>query len=117
MIFLAFISKKQAEQLLMDKPEGTFLLRFSDSELGGVSICFKDNEKISPFPVVHVQPFNSNDLKIKGLSDRVNDIKQLTYLYPDRHKDIVFKNYYTQTPDEISSNGYVKSELVTQIPR
>lgn len=103
--------------MLIDRPPGTFLLRFSDSELGGVSICYRYDDKLSPFSVLHVQPFTSNDLKIKGLADRVYDLKQCTHLYPDRPKDIVFKNYYTQSPAEIQSNGYVRPELVTQIPR
>lgn len=102
---------------MIDRQPGTFLLRFSDSELGGVSICFRDNDKLNPFHIVHVQPFTSTDLKIKGLADRVYDIKQLTHLYPDRPKDVVFKNYYTQSQIEMQSNGYVKPELVTQIPR
>merc|ERR1711860_434380 len=35
-----FITKQAAESLLMNKPSGTFLLRFSDSELGGVTIAY-----------------------------------------------------------------------------
>ena len=36
-----FVSKKRAEEMLLDKAEGTFLLRFSDSKLGGVTIGSK----------------------------------------------------------------------------
>ena len=36
-----FVGKKRAEEMLSDKPEGTFLLRFSDSTLGGVTIGSK----------------------------------------------------------------------------
>ena len=114
----AFITKKQAEELLIDRPPGTFLLRFSDSELGGVSICYREDEKVSPYAVVHVLPFTSNDLKIKGLADRVDDIKQLVNFYPDRPKHTAFGKYCTQPlVSEIQSNGYVKPELVTQIRR
>lgn len=68
--------------------------------------------------MVHVQPFTSNDLKIKGLADRVYDIKQLVNFYPDRPKDAAFGKYYTQAMvSEVQSNGYVKPELVTQIRR
>ena len=35
-----FITKQAAESLLLSKPSGTFLLRFSDSELGGVTIAY-----------------------------------------------------------------------------
>ena len=37
---MGFISKKAAHDLLMIKPAGTFLLRFSDSELGGISVVY-----------------------------------------------------------------------------
>ena len=36
-----FVGKKRAEEMLSDKAEGTFLLRFSDSTLGGVTIGSK----------------------------------------------------------------------------
>ena len=35
-----FVSKESAESILKDKPAGTFLIRFSDSEFGGVTIAF-----------------------------------------------------------------------------
>lgn len=42
--------KKQAEEMLSTCANGTFLLRFSDSELGGVTIawigCSEDSSKI-----------------------------------------------------------------------
>ena len=37
---MGFISKPLAEQMLLEKQSGTFLLRFSDSELGGVTIAY-----------------------------------------------------------------------------
>ena len=37
---MGFISKPLAEQMLLEKHSGTFLLRFSDSELGGVTIAY-----------------------------------------------------------------------------
>lgn len=37
---MGFIRKKQAEEMLSACPNGTFLLRFSDSELGGVTIAW-----------------------------------------------------------------------------
>ena len=38
---MGFVMKQAAEHMLMQKPPGTFLLRFADSELGGVTIAFK----------------------------------------------------------------------------
>jgi signal transducer and activator of transcription 5B len=39
-VVLGFIRKKQAEELLATCTSGVFLLRFSDSELGGVTIAW-----------------------------------------------------------------------------
>lgn len=35
-----FVSKQLAQEWLMRSPSGTFLLRFSDSELGGITIAW-----------------------------------------------------------------------------
>lgn len=37
---LGFVRKRQAEEMLSSCASGTFLLRFSDSELGGVTIAW-----------------------------------------------------------------------------
>lgn len=34
------MNKQQAQDMLMSKPNGTFLLRFSDSEIGGITIAW-----------------------------------------------------------------------------
>ena len=42
-LIMGFVTKQDAEALLLTKPSGTFLLRFSDSELGGVTIAYVRN--------------------------------------------------------------------------
>lgn len=37
---LGFLNKQQAQDMLLSKPNGTFLLRFSDSEIGGITIAW-----------------------------------------------------------------------------
>lgn len=37
---MGFVKKKQAEEMLSSCQCGTFLLRFSDSELGGITIAW-----------------------------------------------------------------------------
>ena len=37
---MGFVTKQAAENILSRQPSGTFLLRFSDSELGGVTIAY-----------------------------------------------------------------------------
>lgn len=43
-LIIGFINKRQAEEKLLQCPPGTFLLRFSDSELGIVLSVNKFNE-------------------------------------------------------------------------
>lgn len=38
---LGFVNKQQAHDMLVNKRDGTFLLRFSDSEIGGITIAWK----------------------------------------------------------------------------
>ena len=42
---MGFVSKKMAQDLLVAKPPGTFLLRYSDTELGGISIVYNHLDK------------------------------------------------------------------------
>lgn len=41
---MGFVSKSRAQELLMATPPGTFLLRYSDTELGGISIVYNTIE-------------------------------------------------------------------------
>ena len=65
-----------------------------------------------------LQPFNAKDFVIRSLADRISDLKYLVNLHPDMAKDEAFGKFYS--PPEIerakSSNGYVKPNLVTQVP-
>ena len=42
---MGFIGKDEARELLLQKPEGTFLLRFSDGILGGISVAYVINDQ------------------------------------------------------------------------
>lgn len=42
-----------------------------------------------------VQPFTSKDFTIRSLADRIKDLNNLVYLYPDIPKDQTFGKYYT----------------------
>ena len=41
---LGFVEKLEAESMLSQQPKGTFLLRFSDSKLGAVTIAYQKND-------------------------------------------------------------------------
>lgn len=122
---LGFIRKKKAEEILATCAAGTFLMRFSDSELGGITIAWVGGKVLlkiqnkfyimcdvyanrcdinflylNVFPdqtdqVFMLQPFTSKDFAIRSLGDRVYDLQHLLYLYPNQIKDQVFSKYCT----------------------
>lgn len=42
---MGFVSKEKERQLLKDKMPGTFLLRFSESHLGGITFTWVDHSE------------------------------------------------------------------------
>lgn len=114
-LIMGFVRKKQAEEMLSTCASGTFLLRFSDSELGGVTIAWVGGE---PSEVFMLQPFTSKDFTIRSLADRISDLPHLVHLYPDISKGQAFSKYFTPFTDNqpVANNGYVKPLLVTHIP-
>lgn len=118
-LIVGFVHRKTAEDMLSACPVGTFLLRFSDSELGGLTVAWKAKSANGLSDEYYMlQPFTSRDFAIRNLSDRLNDLKHLTYLYPDIPKNVAFGTFYT--PEEQTSTktntGYVKPFLVTCVP-
>ncbi|GAB1859956.1 Signal transducer and activator of transcription [Camponotus japonicus] len=111
---LGFIRKKQAEEILADYESGTFLMRFSDSELGGITIAWVGDNK----EIFMLQPFTGKDFAIRSLADRLFDLHHLKYLYPTLNKIEVFNKYTTPVSEQTSTNpnGYIKPQLVTQVP-
>ncbi len=109
---LGFVYREQAEEMLLKYCSGTFLLRFSESELGGLTIAYNDNGKVE-----HLKPFTSKSLGIRGLVDRIKDITQFEFLYPNIPKDQAFPEYSQSNDNERKDkNGYVKPVLVNLIP-
>ncbi|XP_045155381.1 signal transducer and activator of transcription 5B [Echinops telfairi] len=95
---LGFVNKQQAHDLLINKPDGTFLLRFSDSEIGGITIAWKFDSQERMF--WNLMPFTTRDFSIRSLADRLGDLSYLIYVFPDRPKDEVYSKYYTPVPCE-----------------
>ncbi|GLH02615.1 Signal transducer and transcription activator [Gryllus bimaculatus] len=109
---LGFVRKKDAEDMLSSCPTGTFLLRFSDSELGGITIAWVGDKN----EVLMLQPFTCKDFAVRSLPDRISDLSQLLYLYLHMPKDLAFGKYYTPFDGNPPVNGYVKPLLVTHVP-
>jgi len=117
---LGFVGRRAAEDMLRASPHATFLLRFSDSELGGVTIAWTledQDEKAQP-EVFMLQPFTSKDFAIRSLADRISDLTYLGALYPNTPKADAFSRYYTPVADgaNATANGYVKSTVVMDVP-
>ena len=54
---MGFVARTKAESLLQKQPPGTFLLRFSDSMRGGVSIAYKNRYTIGKLKPYKVEDF------------------------------------------------------------
>ncbi|XP_021562739.1 signal transducer and activator of transcription 5B isoform X3 [Carlito syrichta] len=110
---LGFVNKQQAHDLLINKPDGTFLLRFSDSEIGGITIAWKFDSQERMF--WNLMPFTTRDFSIRSLADRLGDLDYLIYVFPDRPKDEVYSKYYTPVPSK-AVDGYVKPQIKQVVP-
>ncbi|XP_030019145.1 LOW QUALITY PROTEIN: signal transducer and activator of transcription 5B-like [Sphaeramia orbicularis] len=115
---LGFVNKQQAQDMLLSKPNGTFLLRFSDSEIGGITIAWvaENPNKSGERLVWNLLPYTTKDFSIRSLADRISDLNHLLFLYPDRPKDEVFAKYYTPPLSKAPVDGYVKPQIKQVVP-
>uniref|UniRef100_T1PBN7 Signal transducer and activator of transcription n=1 Tax=Musca domestica TaxID=7370 RepID=T1PBN7_MUSDO len=113
-LIVGFINKGKAERTLKELVGGTFLLRFSDSELGGITVGFVNDQNV----VLMLSPWTARDLNIRGLADRIHDLDVLRYIYPtNRLRDEAFQEFYTQRMDENTRrDGYVTNTIRAHVP-
>ncbi|VDL78543.1 unnamed protein product, partial [Nippostrongylus brasiliensis] len=115
---IGFISKNDASQSMMLSSHSTFLLRFSDTQTGAVSIgfvCEDDDGQKVPF---HLAPFSIKDLDQLSLAQRIAScpqLKEIKYLYPHMDKEEMLRYFDSEErnrggPD--SPTGYIQSEIV-----
>lgn len=121
---MGFVSRERTRHLLLNKPAGTFLLRFSESNKEG-AISFSWVERSSGKPRVHaVDPYTKKELASLSLPDIIyhynltaqrESRNPLQILYPDTDKDTVFGRYYTSSEDSapINLNGYVNRKMIS----
>uniref|UniRef100_A0A8C3AXE9 Signal transducer and activator of transcription n=1 Tax=Cyclopterus lumpus TaxID=8103 RepID=A0A8C3AXE9_CYCLU len=112
-LIFGFIGKQHLHLILKDRPNGTFLLRFSDSEIGGITIAYVSATENGGQTIHNIQPFTKRDLEIRSLGDRIRDINDITYLYPEFPKDEVFKKFYTG--NSAPGGGYIPVSLLTKV--
>ncbi|XP_068853757.1 signal transducer and activator of transcription 6 [Aphelocoma coerulescens] len=110
-LIVGFISKQYVCKLLSAEPDGTFLLRFSDSEIGGVTIAYVIRGKDGSSQVENIQPFSAKDLSIRSLGDRIRDLGQLRNLYPNIPKDQAFGSHYNKEQTGKDVRGYVSTAI------
>ncbi|XP_065883114.1 signal transducer and activator of transcription 5B-like [Dysidea avara] len=116
-LILGFLDKREAHEMLLRCQPGTFIVRFTESEPGGVSIVWvKSNiEK----QVYDLAPWNRSHLQgMRSFADRVRDLNHLFLLYPNIQKDEAFGAYYTvqEEEQEFTAQGYLKHDLRVVIP-
>ncbi|XP_053860696.1 signal transducer and activator of transcription 2 [Vidua macroura] len=105
-LILGFVSRKQEEKLLKSKRTGTFLLRFSESVLGGVTFTWVEHHETGS-PTFHaVEPYTASELVSLALPDIIRDYHMsmeeknpenpLKFLYPNIARDEAFGPFYSQ---------------------
>ncbi|KAL5254826.1 hypothetical protein ACHWQZ_G014308 [Mnemiopsis leidyi] len=104
-----FISKARTEALLKSAEPHTFLLRFSDSNQGMISISLKQRDE----SIKHII-YSAAELKRLDLAQRILDPDVLRYLYPHHPKEMKFKKYYKAVKEEVP--GYEKDFIRAHIP-
>uniref|UniRef100_A0A672KN93 Signal transducer and activator of transcription n=1 Tax=Sinocyclocheilus grahami TaxID=75366 RepID=A0A672KN93_SINGR len=113
-LIFGFIGKQHLHVILQNKPNGTFLLRFSDSEIGGITIAYVGPTDNGGRKIQNIQPFTKKDLDSAGLGDRIRDINCITHVYPDLPKNEVFKKFFT-VPSPPNPDGYLPFKLTTVV--
>ncbi|XP_024149622.1 signal transducer and activator of transcription 6 [Oryzias melastigma] len=112
-LIFGFIGKHHLHMILNDSPTGTFLLRFSDSEIGGITIAYV-SAGVGGQKIQNIQPFCKKDLEIRNLADRIGDIAEISYLYPNISKFEAFGKYITGLPLR-PPDGYLPATLQTKV--
>ncbi|XP_056588908.1 signal transducer and activator of transcription 6 [Triplophysa dalaica] len=113
-LIFGFIGKQHLHVILQNKPHGIFLLRFSDSEIGGITIAYVGPGDNGGRRIQNIQPFTKKDLDSVGLGDRILDINCITHVYPDLPKQEVFKKFFT-APSTPHPDGYLPFKLTTVV--
>ncbi|KAG5282418.1 hypothetical protein AALO_G00055780 [Alosa alosa] len=117
-LIFGFIGKQHLHVILQNKPNGTFLLRFSDSEIGGITIAYVAPAENGGRRIQNIQPFTKRDLEIRCLGDRIRDLEFITHVYPDLPKNDVFGQYYSAdmlVPLPQSTEGYLPTTITTTV--
>lgn len=122
-LIMGFVTKGKEKSLLKRKQRGTFLLRFSESVIGGITFSWVEITATGEPDVKTVQPFTKVDLSQIPFHEIIRNFQileaenvpenPLLYLYPNTPKDEAFGKYYTEKSGENSPYiKYIKTKLV-----
>ncbi|XP_031176842.1 signal transducer and activator of transcription 2 isoform X1 [Sander lucioperca] len=122
-LIMGFVSKGKEKSLLKKKQRGTFLLRFSESVIGGITFSWVDTTITGEPDVKTVQPFTKVDLCQIPFHEIIRNFQileaenipenPLLYLYPNTPKDEAFGRYYSERSGSDSPYiKYIKTKLV-----
>ncbi|TWW62192.1 signal transducer and activator of transcription 2 isoform X1 [Takifugu flavidus] len=120
---MGFVSKGKEKLLLKKKQSGTFLLRFSESVIGGITFSWVETSLNGEPDVKTVQPFTKVDLMQIPLVEIIRNfqileagnipVNPLVYLYPNTSKEEAFAKYYSEeSGDKSPYIKYIKTKLV-----
>uniref|UniRef100_A0A673AS64 Signal transducer and activator of transcription n=1 Tax=Sphaeramia orbicularis TaxID=375764 RepID=A0A673AS64_9TELE len=124
---MGFVSKEMERTLLKDRDPGTFLLRFSESHLGGITFTWVEHSDNGDVKLNSVEPYTKNRLSAlpfadiirnyKVISDGVVPENPLKFLYPDIPKDEAFGRLYNSQRITVLSvvfpvHPYIPSTLI-----
>uniref|UniRef100_A0A672FXD0 Signal transducer and activator of transcription n=1 Tax=Salarias fasciatus TaxID=181472 RepID=A0A672FXD0_SALFA len=117
---MGFVSKETERALLKDREPGTFLLRFSESHLGGITFTWVERGMDGEVKFNSVEPYTKNRLTALPFADIIRDYKvisdgvvpenPLKFLYPDIPKDEAFGRLYNSQPSK--AYPYIPSTLI-----
>ncbi|XP_061893867.1 signal transducer and activator of transcription 2 isoform X2 [Entelurus aequoreus] len=121
-LIMGFVSKGKEKLLLKKKRRGTFLIRFSESVIGGITFSWVESTTGDP-EVKTIQPFTKNDLLQIHFHEIIQNFlifedenvpeNPLQYLYPDTPRDEAFGKYYTdKTGNDNPHLKYIQTRLM-----
>ncbi|XP_068598493.1 signal transducer and activator of transcription 2 isoform X2 [Brachionichthys hirsutus] len=120
---MGFVTKERERALLKRKQRGTFLLRFSESVIGGITFSWVELSDSGKPILQTVQPFTKADLSQIPLPEIIRNFQilqadnipenPLVYLYPNIPKNQALGKYYSEkTGDDSPYIKYIKTKLV-----
>ena len=104
-----FIDRSNAHEKLKMCQSGTFLARFSEHSCGAISVTYiQGTDSFTPPEVYSVQPCTKTDLiNIHPFANRIRDLQELLFLYPNVPKHEAFGKFYSQQQAQPVQGGYL----------